>query len=96
MAAPTLGPSESIRILLLEDNPSDAELCIRRLQRAELKVEVDHVGTSRDFMDRARTQSYDIVLTDSQLPNWTAWMPTFVAIPGAGYTCHSAHRDTRR
>src|ERR1700727_3181441 len=71
MAAPTLGPSETIRILLLEDNTSDAELCIRRLKRAELKVDIDHVGSSRDFMERVRTQSYDLVLTDYRLSNWT-------------------------
>ena len=71
MAAPTLGPSESIRILLLEDNPSDAELCIRRLKRAELGAEIDHVGSSKEFMERVRTQSYDLVLTDYRLSNWT-------------------------
>jgi hypothetical protein len=32
MAAPTSAQTKTIKILLLEDNPDDAELCIRKLR----------------------------------------------------------------
>src|SRR6266567_3153437 len=70
MAAPTLGPVERIKILLLEDNPADADLCIRKLRRAELKIDIDVARSSQEFMERARTQSYDVILTDYRLPDW--------------------------
>lgn len=70
MSAPTLAPTESIRILLLEDNPADAELCIRKLESVGLKAEVHVARFSREFMERVRSQVYDLILTDYRLPDW--------------------------
>ena len=70
MAAPTLGPSEKISILFLENNPGDAELCVRALKDAELNFEIDMVQSSREFMELARSHAYDVVLTDFCLPDW--------------------------
>jgi CheY-like chemotaxis protein len=70
MAAPTLAPVETIRVLLLEDNPADADLCIRTLKTAGLQVDVDVARFSREFRERLGSQTYDIILTDYRLPDW--------------------------
>ncbi len=71
MAAPTLSPIEAIKILLLEGNPADADLCIRKLKRAEITVDIDLAHGSQEFLEYVRAQSYDIVLTDYRLPRWS-------------------------
>ena len=70
MAAPTLAPTETIMILLLEDNPADADLCIRKLKSSGLRVRVDLARTSGEFMAHVRSQPYDVILTDYRLPDW--------------------------
>jgi PAS domain S-box-containing protein len=71
MAEPRVGPTETIRLLLLDDNQSDAELCIRHIKRTGLNCEIEVVHSSREFMERVRDQAYDLVLTDFRLPDWT-------------------------
>jgi two-component system cell cycle sensor histidine kinase/response regulator CckA len=67
-ASPTESP---IRIIQLEDNPLDAELCVRKLKSAGLKFTAKLVGTSEEFKLEVRTNPYDIILGDYRLPNWT-------------------------
>lgn len=61
----------SIRILQLEDNPLDAELCVRKLKSAGLKFTARLVATAEEFKLEIGTNTYDIVLGDYRLPNWT-------------------------
>ena len=70
MAAPTSAQTETIKILLLEDNPDDAELCIRKLRNVGFHVKVDLARTSREFMAHAQTNTYDVILSDYRLPDW--------------------------
>src|ERR1044071_2868967 len=62
---------KAIRILLLEDDPLDAELCLRKLESSVLEFSINSVGTSDDFKLEVGTGRYDIVLGDYRLPNWT-------------------------
>ncbi len=55
---------------MLEDNPTDATLCIRQLKSSGLNAEVDVVRFSREFMERVSSQAYDVILTDYRLPDW--------------------------
>ncbi|UTW66964.1 response regulator transcription factor [bacterium SCSIO 12643] len=55
------------RILLVEDDPSIAELVKLHLENAS--YEVDHVDTVRAGMDHAMNQSYQLVLLDLMLPD---------------------------
>jgi PAS domain S-box-containing protein len=64
-------PSQTIKILLLEDDSGDADLCVRKLKRSDLNVEIDVARSSPEFMERARAQPYDLILTDYRLPDWT-------------------------
>ena len=70
MAAPTSAQTETIKILLLEDNPDDAELCIRKLRNVGFHVKVDLARTSREFMAHGQTNTYDVILSDYRLPDW--------------------------
>src|SRR5437899_3188700 len=70
MVAPTLVPVQTIKILLLEDNSADADLCIRKLRSAGLQVDVDVARISREFMEYARSRTYDVILADYRLPDW--------------------------
>lgn len=60
-----------IRILLLEDNRADAELCIHKLENSGLPAEVDVVNTSEQFIEKALANSYEIVLSDYRVPSWS-------------------------
>ena len=60
-----------LRILLVEDNPADAELCLRELKRAGWEVAAEVVQTAEECAQCLRARAYDIVLADYGLPNWT-------------------------
>src|SRR3984893_6905456 len=70
MAAPTSAQTGTIKILLLEGNPDDAELCIRKLRNVGFHVKVDLARTSREFMAHGQTNTYDVILSDYRLPDW--------------------------
>jgi two-component system cell cycle sensor histidine kinase/response regulator CckA len=64
-------PNATLNLLLVEDNPSDVELCLRELKRAGLVFQADVVQTAADFMACIRAKPYDLVITDYRLPSWT-------------------------
>ena len=70
MTSSDLASGESVRILILEDEPLDAELEIRELRRAGLAPEWTRVETESDFADRLRTFEPELVLADFSLPGW--------------------------
>ena len=63
--------AQPVRVLLVEDVLDDAELCLAELRRAGFEVQADVVAAPEEFSDRLRRSSYDIVLADYRLPNWT-------------------------
>jgi len=64
-------PGKPIRILLLEDDPLDAELCLRKLKSSDLEFTIRSVGDAEQFKLEVGTGQYDVVLGDYRLPNWT-------------------------
>ena len=58
--------SGRLRILMLEDNPVDAELVRNELARAGFDIECEHVETKRDFVERVEGE-YDLILADYHL-----------------------------
>ena len=56
-----------LRLLLLEDNPSDAELVLHALRRAGYDPVADRVETEEDFRDRLRPAP-EIILSDFTMP----------------------------
>lgn len=65
-------PETPWRILLADDNPNDAELCVRALQRSGLPVSVEVVSTRHEFEYKLHHVSVDIVLADYRMGGWTA------------------------
>ncbi len=61
-----------LRVLLVEDNQSDAELTLHALRNGSgFSVSADVTQTAEEFTRQVRTNRYDIVLADYNLPQWT-------------------------
>ena len=60
-----------ISVLLLENDPMDAELCEAELRRAGMKFRAEVVQTPDDFHARLDGTEYDVILADYNLPGWT-------------------------
>jgi len=61
---------QPLRILVVEHDQADVELCLQELKRAGLKVRADVVATPEEFSERLGRNTYDIILADYRLPNW--------------------------
>ncbi len=71
-------PSSPVEILLVEDNPTDAELCIRSLKKHNLTNHLvwvkdgaealDFLFTRGSYSGRDKTNSPKVVLLDLRLP----------------------------
>ena len=59
-----------IRLLLLEDTSSDAELVLRELKRASLDVTVRRVETEDEFRRNLTEWYVDVILADYSLPTF--------------------------
>jgi PAS domain S-box-containing protein len=66
-----LAPRFPLSVLLVEDNPADAELCICMLERSRFDLQCDVVKTAEEFIDRLSTRTYDVILSDYNLGHWT-------------------------
>jgi CheY-like chemotaxis protein len=66
-----------LRVLLLEDNPADAELNAYALRHAGLVIETRRVEHERDFVLALSEFRPDIILADFNLP-----APAPAAAPG--------------
>jgi diguanylate cyclase (GGDEF)-like protein/PAS domain S-box-containing protein len=61
-----------LRVLFLEDNAADAELCLHQLHKAGLEVRAEVVATPGEFEQWVRAKTCDVILADYQLTGWTA------------------------
>jgi signal transduction histidine kinase len=64
-------PPQALRVLILEDQPADADLVIHELKRAGFAPQWRRVDTERDF-DAQLDPSLDIILADYNLPGFDA------------------------
>ena len=62
---------QPIRILHLEDNPDDAEMCMRSLGRSGLDFSVKRVSKADEFKTQCEKDHYDVILGDYRLGGWT-------------------------
>ncbi len=60
-----------IRVLIVEHDQDDIELCLRELKRDGLAIDPKFAGTRAEFAAAARASSFDVILADYRLPNWT-------------------------
>jgi len=62
--------NEQLKVLILEDNPADAELVERELSNAGLLREAICVETRADFVEQLHAFQPDIVVADYTLPSF--------------------------
>src|SRR6202171_5019098 len=63
--------ADTLRVLLLEDNPLDSELTLQELRNGGFNVSADMATNAEDFTRRVQTNQYHIILADYTLPQWT-------------------------
>jgi signal transduction histidine kinase/FixJ family two-component response regulator len=64
--------SKVLRILIVEDSPTDAELVVLELARAGLYPEATRVETPEAFAEALdRKEGWDAVIADYRLPGWS-------------------------
>jgi diguanylate cyclase (GGDEF)-like protein/PAS domain S-box-containing protein len=59
-----------LRILFVNRDVADVELCMQELKRAHFKVSSDVVVTPDQFAARLKAKFYDVVLAEYPSPNW--------------------------
>ena len=59
-----------VRLLIVEDNPDDAFVCLHAIKDGGITAIADIVQTREEFTEKMRAKSYDLVITDYRLPNW--------------------------
>src|SRR5438270_118572 len=64
---PEITPQEGLRILILEDDPSDAELIQRGLAKMTLKASVRWVSTRAEFIKALSDFSPQLILSNYRL-----------------------------
>lgn len=77
--------SEKLKILILEDNPVDADLTIRALNKSDLNFECCHVENRSDFLFALNNFRPNVILSDHSLPDFSS----SDALPLAQKICES-------
>jgi len=67
MATPNAPP---LRLLVIEHESADVELCQRELGKAGLAFELDTAATREECARKLREKPFDVVLADYRLPGW--------------------------
>src|ERR1051325_1876261 len=65
------GAAIPIRVLVVEDRPSDAELTVRELRRAGFAPTWDRVDTEPEYLARLKPD-VDVILADYSMPHFSA------------------------
>lgn len=60
-----------LRVLLLEDQETDAELMVRELKRANIDAVCERIDTKEEF-ETHLDRSYDLILSDNSMPTFDA------------------------
>jgi signal transduction histidine kinase len=63
--------ADTLRVLLLEDNPLDSELTLQELRNGGFSVSADTASNAEEFTRQVKANQYHIVLADYTLPQWT-------------------------
>jgi two-component system, cell cycle sensor histidine kinase and response regulator CckA len=64
---------KSLRILHVEDDPSDVALVQRSLTKAEIPYTIMHVDSRETFVQALEKEAFDLIISDFQLPSFDGW-----------------------
>src|SRR5579859_7063975 len=62
--------TESLRVLMVEDDPNDAELLLRKLERGGFDVSSQRVWEFEDVREALERNGWDVVLSDHSMPGF--------------------------
>lgn len=62
---------QPLRVLMVEDSTTDAELSLHALKKHGYNVRADIVSAPDEFVHKLSKSIYDVILSDYQLPEWT-------------------------
>ena len=62
--------SKKLRLLIVEDEPLDIELVLSALRRYGFEPSWEVAQTEAEFASAIRTNSYDVIMADYNLPQW--------------------------
>ncbi|HTX15573.1 MAG TPA: response regulator [Candidatus Baltobacteraceae bacterium] len=62
---------KTLRLLVVDDDPYDLELCLSNLRKSDLTFHAVSVTTREGFVRALRQQDFDVVLSDYRMKNWT-------------------------
>ncbi|MBF0391001.1 MAG: response regulator [Desulfamplus sp.] len=65
--------NRELRLLLVEDSESDAELITRSIRRAGFNLVFEQVQTQKEMADALNSRYWDIVLSDYNMPQFDAF-----------------------
>ena len=71
MGHDTRPPEEPLRLLIVDDDPDDLDLCLRGLRKSGIPFDAASALTREEFNRKVREQSFDIVLADYRMKGWT-------------------------
>jgi two-component system, cell cycle sensor histidine kinase and response regulator CckA len=71
LSTPYSKPRPLVRALYLEALLPDFDICLRALQNGNMNVTVDHVKTGEEFKKQLERSTYDVVLANYRIPEWT-------------------------
>jgi PAS domain S-box-containing protein len=64
-------PEKPLRVLLVEHEPTDIELCTKALRDAGYSLQLDIAATPDEFAHHLDSCAYDVVLSDYNIPGWS-------------------------
>ena len=64
--------AKRLRVLIVEDNPDDAEFALREIPHGGYTPEWKRVMTEAELRDALATAEWDVILSDHSLPEFSA------------------------
>jgi len=62
----------TLRILIIEDNETDAELVLRQISRSGFNIAFERVETMQQMKDALSNEAWDLIISDYNLPQFDA------------------------
>src|SRR5579872_6967605 len=59
-----------LRMLIIVDSQPDVDLCFLALRKVNLQFVADVVKTEAEFLQKLRSERYDVILSDYNVPSW--------------------------